>query len=73
MHQRIGQKLGCSSRKVVRVPIGVLGGGVWGRVQVGGLVGFPIENEGKRRRDWGGVRTLKGTGKSMRTRCQNYP
>ena len=32
----------------MRVPIGVPGGGVWGRVQVGGGGGFPVENEGKR-------------------------
>ena len=41
-----GQKLkgsfyGGSFRRGVRVPIGVLGGGLWGRVQVGGGVGFP--------------------------------
>ena len=38
----------------VRVPIGVVGGGVWGRVQVGGGGGFPVENKGKGDRGLGG-------------------
>ena len=61
----------------MRVPIGVPGGGVWGPVQgvVGG--GFPVENKGKGEGGWGGwgseVGTGKGTGKSMRKPCRNYP
>ena len=38
---------------------------------------FPLEDEGKRGRGWGGwggwVGTGKGTGKSMRKLCRNYP
>ena len=42
-------------RKRVGVPIGVPGGGVWGRVQVGGGGGFPLENEGQGKGGgWGG-------------------
>ena len=46
----------------MRAPIGVPGGGVWGRVQVGGGGGFPVENEGKKGKGvgrvggWGGDR-----------------
>ena len=50
---------GGSFRKGVRARIGVLGGGVWGRVQVGGGGGgFPVENEGKGEggAGWGGDR-----------------
>ena len=66
-----------SFRKGVRVPIGVPGRGVWGRVQ--GVVrgGFPVENEGKgegggRRGGGGGVGTGKGTGNSMRKLFRDY-
>ena len=75
----------CSKRSVLimrfrlskRVPIGpgVPRGGVWGRVEgVGG--GFPAENEGKGEGVsgvGGGGETGKGTGKSMRKLCRNYP
>ena len=45
--------------------IGVPGGGVWGRVEVGGGGWFSDGQEGKG--EGGGVWTGKGTGKSMRT------
>ena len=48
----LGNFYRASFRKGVRVPVGVLGGGVWGRVQMRGGVVF--------------LRG-KGTGKSMRT------
>ena len=35
------------------LPIGVLGGGVWGQVQMGGGGAIPVENEGKGRGGWG--------------------
>ena len=63
-----------SFRKGVRVPIGVLGGGVWGQVQ--GVGAVPVENNGRGEgggRVGGGVGTGKGTGKSMRKLCRNYP
>ena len=59
------------------VPIGVPGVGVWGRVEGGGGVGFPLENKGKGGkgggRAGGWIGTGKGTGKSMRKLCRNYP
>ena len=64
---------GGSFRKWVRVPIGVLGGGVWGRVQVSsGWVVFLLGKQGKSV-GGGGVGTGKGTGKSMRTRLSKPP
>ena len=45
---------GGSFRKGVRVPTGVPGGGVWGRVQVGGWGGFSYGKKGKGERGWGG-------------------
>ena len=66
-----------SFRKGVRVPVGVPGGGVSGRVQGGGGGGFlckKIREEGKGAgRVESGVGTGKGTGKSMRKLCRNYP
>ena len=56
----------------MRVPIGVLGGGVGGRVQGGGGGVFPVENKGKGEggvgRVGGGVGTGKGS-KSIRKPC----
>ena len=62
----------------MRVPIGVPGGGVRGRVQGGGGGdGFSVKNKGKREgggEGWGGrVGTGKGTGKSTRKLCRDYP
>ena len=80
----IGQELtvsfsGGRFRKGVRVPIGVLGGGVWGRVQVGGGgrgMGFPVENEEKTGRVWGRWRLGWGQPKKPARQCarvcQNY-
>ena len=66
---------GGSSRKGVRVPIGVLGGGVWGRFQGGGGGWLPVEGKGE-----GGVeggRVGRGQAKepaNQRARpCPNYP
>ena len=58
----------------MRVPTGVPGGGVWGRVP-GGVVGggFPVEKWKGVVRVGGGVGTGKGTSKSMRKLCRNYP
>ena len=49
----------------MRVPIGVPGGGVWGRVQVGGGGWFSVENKGKGEGGgegggWGGDRQRNG-------------
>ena len=60
----------------MRVPLGVRGGGVWGRVQGGGGGWFLVESEGNGKgvgREGCGVGTGKGTGKSMRKLCRNYP
>ena len=60
----------------MRVPIGVPRGGVWGRVQGGAGGGFLVESKGKGegvREVVGGGGTGKGTGKSMRKLCRNYP
>ena len=46
---------GGSFRTGVAVPIGVPGGGVWGRVQGGGGGWFSCGKSGKRGRGWGGV------------------
>ena len=66
---------GGSFRKGVRVPIGVPGGGVWGRVEGGWWgAGFPVESKGNEEGGGeGGVGTRKGTGKSIRKLCRNYP
>ena len=63
----------------MRVPIGVPGGGVWGRVQVGGGGWFSCGKQGKGDTGWGGhgggggLGTGKGTGQSMRTRLSKLP
>ena len=61
----------------MRVPIGVAGVGIWGRVQVGGGGCLPVENEGKRGkgvgRVGGGLGTGTATGKPMRTRFSKLP
>ena len=82
----IGQKLtgsfftGDSFRKGVRVPIGVPGGGVWCRVQVGGGGGgFPVKTEGRGERGgegWGvggvGWEPAKKPTRQCACICQNY-
>ena len=50
----------------MRVPIGVSGGGVWGRVQGGG-------GGGRFSGGGAGEGTGKGTGKSMRARLSKLP
>ena len=61
----------------MRVPIGVLlfEGRVWGRIQGGGGGGFLRKMREKGEGCWEGVGvgTVKGTGKSMRKLCRNYP
>ena len=52
------------------VPVGDLGGGVWGLVQGGGGGGFSCGKEGV---GGGGVGTGKGTGKSMRASFPKLP
>ena len=64
-----GSFTGGSFRKGVRVPIGVPGGGVWGRVQVGGGASFPVENEGNRGRRWGGWGVGWGPAKEPASQC----
>ena len=58
-------------------PIGVPGGGVWGRVKVGGggwvCCGKIREKRKRVGRVGSGVGTRKGTGKSMRTRLSKLP
>ena len=79
-HTHIGQKLRVvftEGRFRKGWVTGVLGEGFWGRVQVGGGGGvFLWKKKGKGKRVGrvgGGVRTGKGTGKSMRKLCPNYP
>ena len=53
--------------------IGVLGGGVWGRVQVGGRRLFPVEKKGKGEGVGLGSGQAKEPASQCARVCENYP